>query len=71
MPRTIIDVPEGQLREVDRICSTLKISRAEAVRQGLKEFIRQHASVQEDGFGLWRDSGESATQLADAVRGQW
>lgn len=71
MPRTIIDVPEDQLREVARICSALNISRAEAVRRGLEEFIRHHASVQEDGFGLWRSSGESATNLTEEVGRKW
>lgn len=71
MPRTIVEVPEDQLREVGRICNALKISRAEAVRRGLNEFIRQHQSVQEDGFGLWKGDGGSATDLTDAIRGQW
>ena len=52
MPRTIIDIPEAQLREVDRLCEALKISRAEAVRRGLTAFIRQYRAVRADRFGL-------------------
>lgn len=53
MPRTIIDIPEAQLREVDRLCQLLGISRAEAVRRGLQGFVVQNQLVKTDGFGLW------------------
>lgn len=55
MPRTIIDIPDAQLREVDRLCKHLNISRAEAVRRGLRAFIAQNAEVTTNGFGLWKD----------------
>ncbi len=54
MPRTIIDIPDSQLREVDRLCQLLGISRAEAVRRGLQGFVQQNEVVKTDGFGLWK-----------------
>lgn len=63
MPRTIIEIPETQLREVDRLCRVLQISRAEAVRRGLDEFVRQNRAVTADGFGLWKDAGKTSDQL--------
>ena len=54
MPRTIIDIPDPQLREVDRLCQLLGISRAEAVRRGLQGFVEQNEVVKTDGFGLWQ-----------------
>jgi metal-responsive CopG/Arc/MetJ family transcriptional regulator len=63
MPRTIIEIPETQLREVDRLCQVLQISRAEAVRRGLDEFVRQNRSVKTDGFGLWKTAGKSPDLL--------
>jgi len=71
MPRTIIDIPTEKLRAVDRICRALNISRAEAVRRGLDEFVRQNESVQEEGFGLWRGIDISASELSEALRKQW
>jgi hypothetical protein len=53
MPRTIIEIPDAQLREVDRLCQLLGISRAEAVRRGLQGFVQQNEAVKTDGFGLW------------------
>jgi metal-responsive CopG/Arc/MetJ family transcriptional regulator len=63
MPRTIIDIPAEQLRAVDDLCRALAISRAEAVRRGLAEFLRQHTAAHAGSFGLWQ-----AHDDADGVR---
>jgi hypothetical protein len=60
MPRTIIDIPAAQLREVDRLCKSLNISRAEAVRRGLSAFVEQNAEVAANAFALWKESKRSA-----------
>jgi metal-responsive CopG/Arc/MetJ family transcriptional regulator len=60
MPRTIVDLPEPLLREVDALCRTLAISRAEAVRRALLAFVDQHHEVRADGFGLWRQGSDPA-----------
>ena len=55
MPRTIIDIPEDELRELDSLRRLLGIkSRAEVVRRALRDFVHHNASVKTDGFGLWR-----------------
>ena len=54
MPRTIIDIPAAQLQDVDRLCKLLNISRAEAVRRALSDFIAGNAEVNTEGFGLWK-----------------
>jgi len=61
MARTIIDIPDAQLREVDSLCKLLALSRAEAVRRALRDFVQHNSGVQTDGFGLWK-------QHADDVR---
>jgi metal-responsive CopG/Arc/MetJ family transcriptional regulator len=65
MPRTIIDIPADQLREVDRLCKLLNISRAEAVRRGLQGFVSQNEPVKTEGFGLWK---AAARPRADLIR---
>lgn len=54
MPRTIVDIPPAQMLEVDRLCRQLGISRAEAVRRALAEFLKGKAEVSTEGFGLWK-----------------
>lgn len=53
MTRTIIDIPEDQLREIDALCKLLGISRAEAVRRALRDYAQHNGHVKTDAFGLW------------------
>ena len=52
--RTLIDLPERQLKELEAICTARKLSRAEAVRQAVSAFIEKNRSSREAAFGLWR-----------------
>lgn len=56
MARTIIDIPEDQLREIDELCKLLGISRAEAVRRALRDFAQRNGDVKTEAFGLWAGS---------------
>jgi metal-responsive CopG/Arc/MetJ family transcriptional regulator len=71
MPRTIIDIPDEQLREIDRVCRALKISRAEAVRRGATAFLERNQTVEENGYGLWRESAVDAKGLLESIRAKW
>jgi hypothetical protein len=53
MPRTIIDLPPSQLKDLDARCRSLGISRAEAVRRAIHAFLRESTGDGERGFGLW------------------
>lgn len=70
MPRTIIEIPDTQLREVDRLCQLLGISRAEAVRRGLQGFVEQNEAVKTDGFGLWQSAVASKRTGKKPVAGR-
>jgi metal-responsive CopG/Arc/MetJ family transcriptional regulator len=71
MPRTIVDIPEAQMRDVDRLCRALGISRAEAVRRALAGFVEQNDSATTDGFGLWKDTASDRAQLIEQLRQRW
>jgi metal-responsive CopG/Arc/MetJ family transcriptional regulator len=68
MARTIIDIPDTQLGEVDRLCKLLKMSRAEAVRRALRDFVQQNDTVKSDGFGLWKEGAVDMTGLRDRLQ---
>jgi len=68
MARTIIDIPEALLREVDILCKLLGISRAEAVRRSLRDFLRGNDDVKADGFGLWKDGLADRRAILDKLR---
>ena len=52
--RTLIDLPNQQLKELAEICAARKLSRAEAVRQAVAAFIEQNKPSRESAFGLWK-----------------
>jgi hypothetical protein len=60
MPRTIIELPAAQLRDLDSRCRALRISRAEGVRRAIHAFLQESPGDSENGFGLWKDSGNKA-----------
>ena len=80
--RTLIDVPNQQLKELAAICAARKLSRAEAVRQAVAAFIEQNRPSRESAFGLWKGQavclpGESEPLPEDGLayqeklRGEW
>jgi hypothetical protein len=70
MPRTIVDIPESQLRDLDARCGILGISRAEAVRRAVDEFLRGADQGGRDAFGLWRQ-GSKARDYRKELRKRW
>jgi hypothetical protein len=71
MPRTIIDLPVSQMRDLDARCQALGISRAEGVRRAVEAFLNVKYGLDQEGFGLWtRDVGESAGQRRSAQEGK-
>jgi hypothetical protein len=53
MPRTIVDIPATQMRELDARCRVLGVSRAEGVRRAVHAFLNVKYGLDEEGFGLW------------------
>lgn len=61
--RTIIDLPDEQLRALDTVRRRLGISRAEAVRRALRLYLAEaseseHEAGRDPAFGLWADYPE-------------
>ena len=65
MARTIVDLPLSQLRDLDALCATLGISRAEAVRRAVQAFLLTSAGGDSPCFGLWGSDGQSAKGTKD------
>ena len=60
MPRTIVDLPSSQLRDLDSRCRSEGISRAEAVRRAIHSYLRESSGDGEQGFGLWKEGSGKA-----------
>jgi hypothetical protein len=57
MPRTIIDIPTSQMRDLDARCQALGISRAEGIRRAVHAFLNVKYGLDQEGFGLWPQAG--------------
>jgi len=69
--RTIIDLPENQVRALADLCESEKISRAEAVRRALAEMLsRKQNKGREQAFGAWKKRGDSR-KIVEALRREW
>jgi metal-responsive CopG/Arc/MetJ family transcriptional regulator len=55
MPRTIVDLPSTQLKDLDSRCRAMGISRAEGVRRAVQAFLRESPGDTSQGFGLWKE----------------
>ena len=69
MPRTIVDIPDTLLRDLDALCESLGISRAEAVRRAIGLLLRD-GGESHDGFGLWRE-GYLRDEARRALEKRW
>lgn len=73
--RTIVDLPEDQIGALDELCRREKISRAEAVRRAVAQFLpktksnwRNHPAV-----GLWkgRKRKVDSVEYVRRIRREW
>jgi len=70
--RTIVDLPEEQIRALAEVCRREKISRAEAVRRAVAEYASRHATGDADrAFGLWRGRRIDGLSYERRLRREW
>ena len=70
--RTIIDLPDEQVKALAAWCDAEKISRAEAVRRALAEMLASRQAMDRDkAFGAWRTKEIDAPQFVRKLREEW
>ena len=70
--RAIIDIPGDLLGEIDSLARREKISRAEAVRRAMAEYVAKRTSARPDAaFGIWKSRDIDALEYEDSLRGEW
>jgi metal-responsive CopG/Arc/MetJ family transcriptional regulator len=70
--RTIVDIPNPILDELDELAKREAISRAEAVRRAMAEYVeRRRGSSGEAAFGIWKSRKVDALTYEDDLRGEW
>ncbi len=70
--RTLIDVPDSLLRDIDALAKREQISRAEAVRRAIADYVLKGAEPRPDAaFGIWKSRRIDALHYEDLLRGEW
>lgn len=70
--RTIIELPETSRDELDALSRRLGISRAEAIRRTVSEYLTEHRSADHDDlFGIWKHRDIDAPTREDDLRAEW
>lgn len=73
--RTIIDLPEENIKALDLLAKRSKLSRAELIRRAVTAFIETETlnqSVSHDIFGLYADIfTNDALEIEKNLRSEW
>ncbi len=70
--RTIIDIPDDLLRAVDSLAKGEKISRAEAIRRAMADYLAKRSTPRLDAaFGVWKSKRIDPLDYEDSLRGEW
>lgn len=69
--RTIIDIPRHLVDQIDALAKREKISRAEAVRRAMAEYLEKRSIHRPDaGFGIWKNRKIDALGYEDDIRAE-
>lgn len=70
--RTLIELPEKLARDIDSLADREHISRAEAVRRAVAEYVEKHAAPRKTAaFGIWKSRRIDPLSYEDSLRGEW
>jgi len=70
--RTLVDLGETQLQELDELSKEEKRSRAALIREAIDDFLNKRRSKLEgDAFGLWGKHRIDGLIYQKKVRSEW
>ena len=68
--RAIVDLPDEQVEGLAELCQREGLSRAEAVRRAIAEYLRTRRPGR-DAFGLWRGRKIDGLAYERRLRREW
>ena len=70
--RTIIEVPDDDIRNLDRIVEQQKKSRAAIIREAIRLYLKGRVvSSDEAAFGIWKEKKADGLEYQAEVRSDW
>jgi predicted transcriptional regulator len=70
--RTLIDIPNAQVRALAELCDKVNQPRAAIVREAIAEYLaKYHRGPGEDAFGLWTAAAPDGVDFQRDARAEW
>lgn len=72
--RTIVDIPDTQVKTLDQLSQRKKVSRAEIIRQALSLYIATYSNSKKSyklAFGLWKNQKLDSMSYQQKLRAEW
>jgi metal-responsive CopG/Arc/MetJ family transcriptional regulator len=70
--RTLIDIPETELAQLNKLSRSRRVSRAELVRSAISQYLESHhAEYAKQAFGLWAGNKVDGLAYQDKMRSEW
>jgi metal-responsive CopG/Arc/MetJ family transcriptional regulator len=69
--RTLVDIPEDELEELNSLSRTRKVSRAALIRQAVAGFLAENRAGLEDSFGMWKKREVDGVRYQEKLRDEW
>ncbi|MBU1691665.1 MAG: ribbon-helix-helix domain-containing protein [Gammaproteobacteria bacterium] len=69
--RTLVDIPDKQIKDLTAICEAEKVSRAEVVRQAISDYLEKKKPGAAEAFGLWKDRKVDGLTYQEQARSEW
>ena len=70
--RTLVDIPEPDIRALDEVARQRDMSRASLLREAIDTFLAKHRqSHAMNAFGLWGSEGKDGMAYQNRLRAEW
>ena len=70
--RTIFEIPDEKVKQLDRLCKAQKISRAELIRRAIDNYLLDTPPVRrEASLGIWKKKKIDSLKFEALIRNEW
>lgn len=70
--RTLIDIEDESIRQLDELAARRKRSRAALIRDAVSDYLERNAVEQPgEAFGLWRERKVDGLDYQEKLRSEW
>lgn len=69
--RTLVDIPDQQLKQLTEISREKGLSRAEVVRQAIAAYLVANRAAPSEAFGLWGNRKTDGVRYQRKLRSEW